>query len=961
MSRTFLILPLAYLAFASVLLSVNGNSLECIERADSMRTESARLEEAGKYDRAAELDSLSALLYRACGNPEEEGRAFERTGFCLWRMGELDLALVYYRRAQNLYAEHGRPADTASLMNRIGLVYWKKDIPDTALSMFEEVMRIGRETGDSALVARGLGNAGMVYRHIGQYGQALECYRRCLSLHKIAGDSEKEALALGNMGVLFSSRGQYREALLCLHEALEISRQVKDVRTEGRVLGNMGIVYWNLGLIDDARDLYEEQLLTARHLQNRLDEATCLDNLGNLKWALADYEAALALYHEAMAIYQELGNRRSEGTIAYDIAQVFLSLGRPEEAREWLEKALEIHRSVRDRWSEALDLTAVGDIALASGDGPGALDAFDKTLILVGESGAMEIAWYGKFGKGRALDALGKREEAGRLYKESIEVIEQMRSKVNLESLSTRFLESKMEPYVALTRLLIAQGLLEEAFLVCESAHARTLLEVMSTAEAGIEVGVPEDLIKRKAECEEKINELDRKLVTSYAKPGAESLRQEDLTSGEKALLDVRKRYEEICREIDLNRIPAAGVAAVVEPPGAREVQGLLAGSREGAALLEYLAGRESLITFLVTADTVMATVQAVGRDSLSHLSDLFRRPFLDLRNGQTDLANLDFPVDVSRVLYDITVRPLEPALRGSEVLLVVPDASLHYIPFEALVAGIGERKSSESVLFSRYREYEYLLDRHVIACAPSASLFLETRKMVSERHYRGELYAVGDPSVGEERMVFPYVGELIGMLRGDLTFRFAPLPGAREEVESLREFSRGRGVTVRTGRLATEKEFKERAPGHRFIHLATHGVADDREPLYSRLVLGIDEEGTNDGFLHAYEVSQMDLGCELVVLSACETALGPLGSGEGLLGLSRSFFLAGSPSVIASLWSVDESTALVMQGFYRNLGKGKGRALRLAKLEVLDREENGMSLAHPFFWAPFVLLGDWR
>lgn len=960
MNRVLFFLAAVSFSLPGFLFPSPADSLGCAQRADSLRALAARFEESGKYDRAAELDSLAAAIYRDCGGPLDEGRALERAGFCFWRMGEPDLALLYYGRARTLYARSGEPADMASLLNRVGLVYWKKDEPDSALRIFGEVMGIGRASGDSSFVARALGNAGMVYRHMGQYGQSLECYRKCLSLHRMAGDREKEALALGNMGVLFSSRGQYREALLCFHEALELARQAGDARTEGRVLGNMGIVYWNLGLFDDARDLYEEQLRTARFLQNKLDEATCLDNLGNLRWVLGDYEGALALYQSAMGIYGALGNRRNEGTIAYDIAQVFLSLGKPAEAREWLEKALELHRSVGDGWSEALDLSAVGDLELRGGDAEAALGAFGNALVCLGESGPMEILWYAAFGKARALEALGKYDEAERFYGEAIDVIEQMRSRLNLESLSTRFLESKMEPYVCLTKLLVRRGRLDEAFRVSESAHARTLLDVMSGAKLGLEAGLPEDLVMRRTECEEKISELDRSLVAGYAKQARETP-PPDLEETERALYETRKRYEEICREIDLRRAELSGAPTAAQSLGARELRHFLSKNGQDPALLEYLAGRESLVIFAVTAGTIAAEIREVGRDSLSRLGDLFREPFLALRAGQTDLANLDFPVDISRTLYDIAVRPFEPLLEGREVLIVVGDGALHYVPFEALIVGESGRSGSPDLLFSRYREYEYLLDRHVIAYAPSASLLRETAGLAPGKEYRGAVYALGDPSVGEERMVFPYVGEIIGMLRGDLTFRFSPLPGAREEVETIGKLAGKKGVTVRTGARATERGFKEEAPGHRIIHLASHGVADDREPLYSRLVLATDPDGTDDGFLHAYEISRMGLGCELVVLSACETALGPLASGEGLLGLSRSFFLAGSPSVIASLWSVDESTALIMQEFYRHLEKGKGKALRLAKLEAMNIEKDGVSLAHPFFWAPFVLFGDWH
>lgn len=963
MTLNKLILALLCLFIAGEAYSYEDIGPACRDRADSLRTQAAELKKAGQYDRAARLDSISAAIYKNCGDSLEEGRALERTGFSLWRMGRLGPSLEYYMRARRIYADYGNPRDMASILNRLGLVHWRLDDADSALKMFGEVVKLGTELGDSSLIAKGSGNAGMVYRHLGRHREAMENYDLCLAIYRMTGDEKKQAFALGNIGVLYSSRGQYREALLCFQEALSLSRKVGDARTESRVLGNLGNVYYNLRQFDDAHDLYTRQLENARLLQNKLDEATCLDNLGNLQWAMGNFEEALKTYREALSLYKSIGNRRNEGIIAYDIAQVYISMDNFQEASGWIERALKIHREVGDVWSEASDLTASGDINLALGNVDEASHAFDRAMALTGENECFEVSWYSLYGQARVRRACGDLEGAIALCRESIRGIESIRSEINLESLSTGFFQDRIEPYIALVCLLIEKGEIEEAFRVSESAHARTLLEVMYSSTAGQKEDLPEELVRKRSALESEINRLDRTLLGLYSKAGPD-FDSEKARRVEEDLLGARRRYEELCREVDVRLAGLRETGASVEPVGVGELRSTVLAGDENAAILEYLSGEDVLICFVVAEDTLIAKVLDVRGDDLKSLAEEFRRPFTELESGIVDLANLDFSVTSSRSLYDALIRPVEEVLANYPVIIVVADAALHYVPFEALIAGEadGQGESVEGdLLFSGYRDYDYLLKTHVITYVPSASILHELQKRKIRRRIEGELYAVGDPFLGDEKMLFPYVGEILGVLRGESMFRFTRLPGARQEVREIGELFEDAKNVVVTGTEASEKKFKREAPGYRLIHLATHGVADDREPLYSKLLLGVDEGEEEDGFLHAYEVSRMNLNCELVVLSACETAIGPLSKGEGLLGLSRSFLHAGSSSVVASLWSVDESTQFIMTEFYRHLDDGKARALRKAKLKALELERGGMSLAHPFFWAPFVVIGDWK
>jgi CHAT domain-containing protein len=194
------------------------------------------------------------------------------------------------------------------------------------------------------------------------------------------------------------------------------------------------------------------------------------------------------------------------------------------------------------------------------------------------------------------------------------------------------------------------------------------------------------------------------------------------------------------------------------------------------------------------------------------------------------------------------------------------------------------------------------------------------------------------------------------GVVRGA---ELLPLPNAENEVSAI-----GRAVAdsrVHVGGRASEKAFKQEASEYRVLHLATHFLSDDIQPLYSKIVLAQEDDSQEDGYLQTYEIFNTRLNADLVVLSACNTGLGKLSRGEGLVGISRAFLYAGVPSLVVSLWSVDdESTSILMESFYQHLSEGlnKKQALRQAKLDYLEAARRDKR--DPFYWAPFILVGDW-
>jgi CHAT domain-containing protein len=336
-----------------------------------------------------------------------------------------------------------------------------------------------------------------------------------------------------------------------------------------------------------------------------------------------------------------------------------------------------------------------------------------------------------------------------------------------------------------------------------------------------------------------------------------------------------------------------------------------------------------------------------VGGSTLADEVEELRRPML----APWSLGTLSFDVALAERLREQIFDPLTPFLNDATRLIIVPDGPLHRLPFEALVLGSGEIRDS-GTLYGMFKTCEFVGDRYAIVYLPSSCLPAFPSGDQPDRggaSSRRDLLAFGNPRIAQDRSELGGGGALVHSER---------------EVRALEPLFADAVLCV--GDAATELQFKRLAPNFRYLHISSHGVADEATPLYSGLQLALDPGGREDGFLHAHEVLSLPLSCDLVTLSACRTGLGRLYAGEGLIGLTRSFLYAGAEQVLVSLWSVnDASTAILMGRFYANLKEGwpASEALQEAKAALRATVSTGsggrqVAYAHPFFWAPFVLVG---
>lgn len=514
-----------------------------------------------------------------------------------------------------------------------------------------------------------------------------------------------------------------------------------------------------------------------------------------------------------------------------------------------------------------------------------------------------------------------------------------------------RFFENRVGPYQAMVSSLISEDKATEALAFAERAKPRVLLDVIQSGRISID-----ESMNAKEQAEER--KLYSELVSINARLRSERMVQSSdmnrITQLESKLQNARNAYEAFEMEVYAAH-PELKVKRGVFPAFSTEQAApLLSDSR--TAILEYVVTDEQTFLFVLTKDSasqfkvaVNGYVIKIKRDELSKLVEAFRNRLSTNHPGFRQ---------TSTELYDLLVKTAEPHLKGKTTICIVPDGALWNLPFQAL----------------QTRSDKYLLELYAMYYAPSLQVLREMRKRsdslqslpLGKSTQNGasftanlqmpQLYAVGNPTVG---------GEALARAQTLRNVPFVPLPETEKEVQTLAADVYGRKASiVRIGSAAREDAVKAEMSKYKVLHFATHGVLDNQNPLYSYIVLAPSVDAKEDGLLEAWEFMRMDLKAEMVVLSACDTARGRVGAGEGMIGMTWALFVAGVPTMIASQWQVpSESTTKLMLGFHKNVGCGRSVS-KLSKAQawwqaVLGMINDPRYRMKPYYWAGFVVLGD--
>ncbi|MBI5247572.1 MAG: CHAT domain-containing protein [Elusimicrobia bacterium] len=810
-----------------------------------------------------------------------------------------------------------------------------------------------------------------------------------LALPAAAAD-RTEALKIAGARVL---PNDYRGAVALLEPALRDARREKNWQ-DARVLSKrLGDVYW-LPLSDFPR-AYESYLITReadRALGDRKAEAEILDSLAKLTAVFGDFAKAAALYEDAAALagaagdaaarerhlkssahFQGILNSLDEGTtLKRDAPPLPGPSATPAERRAAADGLLAAGRTkdARAIYESLDDLAGVGSCLMADKDYAGA-DARYAAHNARYEAMKPGPGWRPliDYGRGEALERQGKLREAAAFYRLAWERAQKKHARWKLDSNDSYFIFG-VDPAEALTR--VAEP--EEAFYYADLGRARVLAKTLGARRGTRLAPLPPALARRETSLQRRLDEARRRREAAFDRRDRGEVERVDREIEE----GPGREIEELAVEIRRVR-PDYAAARYPRPLHAADIP-----LEKDEVLLEYEVTESSARVFVVRGGKV-AAVRAIPatRGELTRLVRAYRS-FFDGVAGTEDLARFD--ATVGKTLGDLLLRPVLGDLPKDAKLIVVPDEVLSVLPFEALVLEAPERP-----LMPAGRRgpapagVRYAGDEYDIAYAPSAAALAFRRALKTPQRASNALFVLADPIFDPSDPRARGVAVRSEMRRevADAVFRSMGAGGKRrgaaEKAASAetavfprldktallsdaleRRIFAGKGTLAFLGADATEAAVKsEDLSRYRYLVFATHGILDGSAPYLREpaLVLGQTGGGAEDGFLTMGEVAKLKLNADLVALTACQTGLGRAIRGEGNLGLVRAFQQAGADSVLVSLWSVSEdSTTELARDFFARLERGltPRAALREARAELRRQ-----GYEHPFYWAPFVLVGD--
>jgi CHAT domain-containing protein len=601
--------------------------------------------------------------------------------------------------------------------------------------------------------------------------------------------------------------------------------------------------------------------------------------------------------------------------------------GQPDQALEQYQRAFTHINDwgLRYPYGDRL-YVGMGELHRRRKNFPQALESLNKALAIAENYQSPDAIISASTRSGDVLRQIGKSDEAMRLYRGAIQQIESIRSLLQSEEYRQSYFEGAVDAYVGMMDALLLAAKPEEAFNYSERARSRVFLDVL---------GSKVQLSRVKSGLLEEERALQERIAAIKARLSDEEEGETDRSGLRKQLAEAEGAYSAFLSKVRKQDKEQTSLMTV-EPLGLKEVQELL---DPGTSLLEYFVTGQEVFAWVIEREKLQFQRVELSKEKLSGLVKTLRESIFTL--GEREKFN-----ETSAVLYKQLIEPLVPHITGKE-LIIVPHDVLHYLPFHALVGSDGH----------------YLIEKYPVYYLSSASLLQFVKE--KRRGSGDKVLAFGNPDLGDPEKNLEY---------------------AELEAQEVKAVYPESSVFLKQD--ASEEKSKSLSPTHDILHFATHAQLNEDDPLSSAVLLA--KEDKEDGRLEVREIFGMDLKANLVVLSGCDTGLGKLSTGDELVGLTRAFIYAGTPSVVASLWSVDDSsTAHLMASFYRNLKTmSKVEALRQAQLELIrgegrsdllarrgvggigklgetprsqspSQDSISISTSHPYFWAPFILVGD--
>lgn len=887
------------------------------------------------FSQALEFYQKSLTLCETLGDKDCAAVSLNGIGTAHRFKGDYDRAMEYLRKGLAVSEESGNKSRIALSLGNLGMAYQFKGNYTEAFDHYQKSLDLAESIGDKLRMASVLNGIGRTYTLRGDLDLAIQYLRRSLALYEALGDKVGVANGFNNIGIASSLRGDYGSAMTGFQQGLTTFEELGNKAFIVNGLGNIGIVHRRLGNHSLALEYQQKALALAQTLGSKPGMTTSLNNIGLIYSDQGDYARALEYYRQGLKLHEASANKAEVANLLNNIAVVYRLQGSYALAGETFRKVLQLREELGDKWGTALALVGLSKVYSAEGDHARALEHAERATALARGAGLRDALWDALTTAGSAYSALGQRARARQSFEEAVSTIEALRAQVGGGGQDRqRFFEDKISPYYKMVELLAAEGNLGGALAYAEQGKARVLLDVLRSGRVNVTRAMTTREQERERGLRAALVTLNMQITGEERRPQPDRARLAEF----KAQLDRARLDQEDFQTRLYAAHPDLRVKRGDAPPFSPEQAGELLADSE-TALLEYVVMDKAAYLFVLTSGANLATHTGRQQPALK---------VYDLKIGRKELtgrvqalrqriANNDLGYAApSAELYDLLIRPAEAQLRGKSRFVIVPDDVLWETPFQALRPAGGK----------------FLIQTTAISYTPSLTVLREMIRSKRNRAAGVTLLAMGNPKIA---------GQTVARARNVLMdASLEPLPEAQRMVKSLARIYGPTASRIYVGAEASEDVLKAEAGKHRVLHLASHGVLNDTSPMYSHVVLSQGEGEREDGLLEAWEMMSLDLQADLVVLSACETARGRLGAGEGVIGMTWALFVAGVPTLVVSQWKVESvSTTELMLEFHRGLraGVGKSEAMRRAAVKLIgDRRYQ-----HPFYWAGFIVGGDGR
>jgi CHAT domain-containing protein len=939
-------------------------------------------------------------------NSEDEYSEYFNQGENFRLKGDYEESIKCFEKSLDIARKNNDKKAEISSLIKLGLLHWNignitksKEDYDEAFSVAEkaQIDQKKNEVSDYIQIHKFYQDAKNAGREE-DYKKSIENFEKAIELSRKIESEEHELRCLLELSSILIWQGEIDNLFSLNKDALEIARRIRHRQEQGRCLFNIGYYYRNKdNNYSQALRHYEEALNIARIIKDHEEESLCLTNIGEIYIQLGNYDKALEYQKNVLKIDQEefeqiklelekpeQEKREIETFVAIDLNNIGVTYQKKykfqshdkkdlDNALDNYEESLRIARNIEDVETEIEALTNMGMAYIDLENYPEALKYFKLALekaeitqdleekanlyINIGIvnslqenydlslkyckqaidtaylTGKENILWEAYFEIASVYMRQGAYEKALENFIKSISFIEKIRSRIQLEELKARYLASdkRIEAYQNTINLLCKLHDSEpeklhnvEAFDYLERAKARAFLDRLEVSQVNISKGVDTELLSQEEDLMKEISNLNLKLLSPGLDKEQENNIKEQIRFSEEQL-------EALQRKIRLSS-PAYADLKYPQIISLEQTQKQMLDSK--TAFFEYSLGKENSYAFVITKRKFkifpLPPVKKIQEQVAEYLKVI------------SDKENHDF-----RLGYDLFTILVLPGLDEKiEKLVFIPDDILHYLPFETLLSQNDKRR--------------WLIEDYQIAYTPSISCLREIirRQRLSEIKPKKDLLAFGDPFFGSDEEVAS-ARDTSKTSRPLGAFSVSRLEYSGQEVERIASlFKKTKSDTFKRKEASEEKLKDLNLEDYKILHLATHCLIDDKKPDRSSIVFSIGNASSEDEILQMREVFNLKLNSDLITLSACQTGLGQFIRGEGLEGLSRSFFYAGASSALISLWAVhDQATSQFMERYYFHLRSSNSimNSLQKTKLEMINSD----ILSHPYYWAGFIITGN--